>query len=478
MFEIPEKHWISFSDLYPCIVGDPLQVYLKKHLNFPEIPYNSTTRNKKDEYFKKNQDKLYFVSDKSNKGRYKSFLEKLEERDKDFYSIPIYNDRYKWRTMIDLIVRKRYFGIDDDEYVIVLLMDSKTITEYRRYQAHFYSMMLKYNKCIDTSTVYLINIQNDNIQYISTNNKCIQKDIVDYCRWIRHCINYGSVYTLNPPSHPNLYPNMKVICNDRKYDEYKKQYAESLEEITLIYRCHPKHRDIMHRKGIYSYLDDRFDVSLLGFPKKYEFIVKKMIEMKKTSDATIYIGKDDIFHETNTEFYMDFETTMDDIIYWIGIGVIQKGKEYKYISFVSSYPTIEEQYRIMKETKEFLSRFKDKQVYYWYAEQRFWERVKDERLKMDFSDWIDMCKIFQDTPIIIKGAFDFKLKTIVKALNILGYINLHLPTGCNSGMESIELAKTFYKTREDELYSCLKEYNEYDCKALYLIKKTIEEKHF
>ncbi len=472
MFEIPDKHWISFSDLYTCIVKDPLQVYLKKHLNFPDIPYSNTTRIKKDEYFKKNQNRLYYMSDKSSKSRYKLFTEKLEDKKEDFYSIPIFNDRYKWRTMIDMIVRKSYFGEDNDEYVIVLLMDSKTITEYRRYQAHFYSMMLHSNKYIDTSRVYLINIQNNHLQYIDTNNKSIQTDIISYCRWIRNCINYGNVYTLHPPSHPNLYPNMKVICNDRKYDEFKKNYAESLNEITLMYRCHPKHRNIMHNQGIYSYLDDRFDVSVLGFPKKYEFIVKKMIEMKKTPDATIYKGKNNIFKKYGTELYMDFET-LDDIIYWVGIGVVEDGKEYNYISFVSENPTIEEQYRIMKETKDFLSTFKKKQVYYWYAEQRFWERVDDNRLNVDFSDWVDMCKIFQDSPIIIKGAFDFKLKTIVKSLNTLGKMDLHLPERCNNGMESIEIAKEYYKTRMESLYNDLKDYNEYDCKALYLIKCAI-----
>jgi predicted RecB family nuclease len=470
MYDTPEKHWISFSDLYPCIIKDPLQIYLKKHLNFPDIPYSNTTREKKEEYFKRNQ--LFYVSDKPSKTRYKFFVEKLANKETDFYSVPIYNDRYKWRSLIDMIVRKKYFGGDSDEYVITLLTDSKTITEYRRYQAHFYAMMLNHNKDIDTSVVCIVNIENNSVQYVSINDKNIQRDIVKYCKWIRNCINYGHVYTLNPPSHENLYPNMKVICNDRKYDEYKKGLAESINEITLMYRCHPKHRDIMHRRGVYSYLDTKFDVSLLKLPKKYEFIVKKMIEMKKDSGARVYKGCDNLFMDTKTECYIDFET-LNDIIYWIGIGIVEDGKEYKYISYVSNSPTMEEQYRIMKETKDFLSTFHEKQVYYWYAEQRFWEKVKDDRLQMDFTDWVDMCKMFQDTPIIVKGAFDFKLKSIIGALNKLGKIDLHLPEGCSNGMESIELAKLYYKSKDEDICNCLKEYNEYDCKALYLIRNTI-----
>lgn len=474
MFDIPEKHWISFSDLYPCIAKDPLQIYMKHHLQFPAIPYQSSSGDKKEEYFKKNQDKLYYMSDKPSRNRFVLFSDKIEEKTVDFYSVPIYNVRYKWKAMIDMIVRETYIDKngDKDKYVILLLMESKTITEYRKYQAHFYSMMLHHNKNIDTEIVYVKNVCNGHIQKIHTGDKHIQKNIVSYCKWIRNCMNYGSEYKLDPPSHPNLYPNMKVVCNDKKYDDFKKECAKACDEITLLWRCHPKHREIMHRQGIYSYMDDRFDVSLLGLGKKYEFIVKKMIELKKDPKGQIYIGENDVLLGNNTEFYIDFET-LDDIIYWVGIGFVQKGKEYKYISFTSCNPTVEEQYRIMKETKDFLSKFEKKEVYYWYAEKRFWERVKDDRLEMDFTDWVDMCQVFQDAPIIVKGAFDFKLKTIVGALNKLGKMDLHLPEGCSNGSESIELAKRYYKTREEEIFSCLKEYNEYDCKALYLIKKAL-----
>lgn len=108
--------------------------------------------------------------------------------------------------------------------------------------------------------------------------------------------------------------------------------------------------------------------------------------------------------------------------------------------------------------------------------------------------WIDMYDLFTKHPITIKGCFDFKLKSVTKALYKHNLIDTTWPdTGIADGFTAMMEASKLYKDIEDnssdssELtqqdiinnnnYKIIVDYNEIDCKALYSIRNFLTEKY-
>lgn len=443
---------------------------------------------------------LYFVSEHLNKFKY-TFLEKKwsDHTRENFYSVPAHNVRSKLKMMIDMIVTKEFLQSLDssldilppkkynpslsDKSVIVLLFSSDKISDYQRYKAHFAVRVLSnHSSRIDLENVYFYNMKSKTVQRVAIhdeNDKVnYQKDIEKYIQWIRNCIHYGDTYTLLPPSHPFLYPNMKVECDNPNYQKWKMDYALQLNEITLLYKCHPKHRENMHQKGIYSFLDPKFRVTDLHVQyKKDELVLEEMLALYKSKTKQISGIEDVVFPETSHALFVDFET-LDDIIYWIGAGVWD-GKEYVYTEFVSRFNTLEEQGRIMKEFSEWLVLYPSRTVYYWWAEERFWRRSEKMlgcSVPLDFDTWMDLCTLFSSTPILVKNCFHFKLKTIAKEMKRMNMIEIVCPQECSGGEESMVLAKRYFQHHTTEDYRNLQKYNYFDCRVMFEILYFVKNK--
>ena len=194
-------------------------------------------------------------------------------------------------------------------------------------------------------------------------------------------------------------------------------------------------------------------------------ILNKMIEFYNNPSLKIYIG--DKFQSKSQNIFIDFET-LDDRIYYIGIGISSFPLHFEYKNIVSNQNTEKEQLRILFEFSNFLQNYKDYNVYYWSAEKRFYNRVKNVP-KIDYSNWIDLCETFQQLPIIVQGAYDFKLKTIAKNMKKLSMIEIELPKDCQSGEESMVIAKEYYENYDMRHYLMLFNYNYFDTRVLYEI---------
>ena len=71
-------------------------------------------------------------------------------------------------------------------------------------------------------------------------------------QWIRNVRQNGSSWSINPPSKPELYPNMKN-SSDSPWHSTKVNLADSLGEITSVWNCGIKNREFAHKKGIKSW---------------------------------------------------------------------------------------------------------------------------------------------------------------------------------------------------------------------------------
>lgn len=490
----PDKPWIRIQDLYPCIMKDPIQVYMKYYLHLNKSSSSSSFQplpNENHSFFSKYKSQLYFVSQHLQRPRSISILKEisLKKYRNNYYSVPIFNERRRWKMMIDLVVTASFLNpflttkLEEDgmdKLYIVMLCTTKTLTRYKEYQAYFASLILSCYKndiCIDK--VYFLNTETSHIIQVDIDpNSLIIQEIPKYCKWIRTCMNFGQTFELMPPSNPNLYPNMKVSCNDTSMDRWKTEYAKELKEITLLWKCHPKQRENIHKHGIYSFEDPHLDIDHLGIPNNHDkFILEKMLELyhSKNANEHIYTPSDFTFVvDTRYELYVDFET-LDSLIYWIGVGIYDNvTKTFRYQYFISStFPNMETQEEVMSDFITLLeSLHSNYTLYYWYAEKRFWTIATKschsaQVLNYDTSQWTDLCLYFMHTPIIIKDCFNFKLKVLAKAMKRFGMIEIVCPEECQSGHESIDLARQYFQYQDQQVLGILESYNHFDCKVMY-----------
>ena len=91
----------------------------------------------------------------------------------------------------------------------------------------------------------------------------------------------------------------------------------------------------------------------------------------------------------------------------------------------------------------------------------------------------DLNKVFISEPIVIKGAFDFSLKSIAKSLFNNNLIKSSWDTSsiCSNGLDAMYLANQYYKNMNPEI-GVMKDilyYNEIDCKVLWEIHELIKK---
>lgn len=493
-----EKTWIQFSDLYSCISEDPLQVYMKYHLGmtpknvFEQSFIASSSRGKQDDqkalFFKTHETTLFFVSENMNAFRHSVVEQKmlnLARPLENFFSVPIVNDRARLKMMVDMIATSAFLHHLDPSVVskdtskssIVFFTSSEKPTTYQYYKLFFAQRILaRHASRIDLEDAYFYNLNTLTLMHVDLTKDKFKKyagNISKYCRWIRNCIHYGSEYTLLPPSHPFLYPNMKVDCGDVDMQAWKMTYAQKLDEMTLLWKCHPKHRQRLHDKQIFSFTDTRFRVEDLQLQSKTdETMLKDMLALRVSDKEQIRMPPDavDFSRTSSHHLFVDFET-LDDMIYWIGVGVWD-GTKYEYRAFVSHNVSVSDELDVMTSFSKWLEGFPQKTVYYWFAEERFWNRARKQHTDapdMDFSCWVDLCKLFSTTPILVKNCFNFKLKTIAKEMKRMDMIDIVVPQECSSGQDSLVLARRYFEKRLSADYESLWKYNYFDCRVMFEI---------
>ena len=82
--------------------------------------------------------------------------------------------------------------------------------------------------------------------------------------------------------------------------------------------------------------------------------------------------------------------------------------------------------------------------------------------------------MFKDESIVIKGCFDFKLKSIISSLHANQLINFSYDDSeVTNGMDAQIIAWNYYcnKSEYSEAFDKVAYYNRLDCEALYFIYK-------
>jgi len=299
---------------------------------------------------------------------------------------------------------------------------------------------------------------------------------------------------VDPPNDPRLYPNMKNT-SDGEFHQIKKQLAEKNKEITMIYSVGKRSRDLALESGICRWDDPRINSNILGFNPscKLSGTINSILEINKPDNEEIIsfsqLSNFGNWKNSKVACYVDIETIgktvyslnipRSNFIFMIGLGVVIDGKWTYYVYTTKSLDLKEEQ-RILQEfnlkMKEIAELDQVNKIPVFH-----WSNYENTNLKPYVNipeqfEFYDMCKWFKDDEICVKGAFDFKLKSINRALHSLGLTSTIWNDSVSNGMDAMNQAYNYYMLGgTNKVIQDIEHYNEIDCKSMAEIHRIFRE---
>ncbi len=356
------------------------------------------------------------------------------------------------------------------------------------------------------------------INYSDKDNNFI-KLTYDAINWVNHVREKGLDYSPLTPTIPEMCVNASNQ-NDQPWHKVKSDILKHTKDITAVWRLTPTQRNKVFDKGIKSWDHKDCNTKNLGMTdSKTSHIIDEILTINKQNNKVINISslhdiKDNKFnwkHKYPTDFYIDFETiseqlgkqdsididnsqAMHQIIFMIGVGY-ELNDKFHYKVFKLNELTLKEEKRILKEFRKFLSNLKKDidptnkyltRLFHWSnAEKTMLENAFTRHKSLAKSwnkkhnEWIDLCEIFTNEPIVVKGSLTFKLKDIANSMYSSGLIttcwdNCEMTDGLSAMISGIEYYKKNNKTEEDhKIMQEIVDYNKIDCKVLWDILKYI-----
>jgi hypothetical protein len=368
-------------------------------------------------------------------------------------------------------------------------------------------------------TKYTSRVCNERLGHINCNDQVLNNKVDEALLWLTELKQKGHNWL--PGSRSELFPNM---CNkyDAPYHGRKQKIAHELDELTLLWNVGVKHRENAHEVGVYKLSDHRLSSEILGINGKTAVIVDKIIEINNNScrdnvRPKIITNNDKNWQQKkNLEFYIDFETVNEifedefvsgglrtnvkEYVFMIGLLVVDSIRDtYNYYCFIADELSVESENKIFQ---EFLEKVKESTdsvpadpMDYTTTNFYHWGSIeKDLFYKRNFNvclDFCDLCSIFRQEPIVVKGAYSFSLKDIGKALVEKGIIKDHNWSGSvTNGLAAMVMAANCYKNnnknnnknnssdvKDTQEMKEIEKYNKIDCLMLYEIIKYLRNNH-
>lgn len=335
--------------------------------------------------------------------------------------------------------------------------------------------------------------------------------------WLRDVVKNSHSWTIYPPSRPELFPNLKVY--NKKYDKIKQEISKKIGgDITALCNCGIKERTIAHNNGIFSLSDKKLSAKMMGFNENDMDgkLVDAILETNRQKKYIISCENKKLSYNLNEwknidmntthEFVIDIETfnskfrvNLDgnpeaDYIFLTGIGYMDTNDNWVFKYFLmkdksrkSEEEAIDSLLDYIKNTLLILG--KEKAILYHWSKfedtqfKKYYERNNIKK-NVDFYKFCDLYKVFTKEPITIKGALNFKLKTIGKILYKHDMIETRwdINNECCDGLNAMVLGEILY-SKYNNLENIMKDknmldiiqYNEMDCRVLCDIHNLIKK---
>jgi hypothetical protein len=324
---------------------------------------------------------------------------------------------------------------------------------------------------------------------VYTNDISFNLQVDQAISWLRDLQKYGSIMTVNPPSRIELYPNL----GSKYYYAKKRELAEQIGDLSLLYNVKKSTKVLAFNQGIYNIYDVRLNGKTFNFKGRDEKIIDNILKINRGTDIflpTKFTNNLMNWKEKDNEVYVDFEKFTDiiddfkdisnhysfDYIYLIGIWYKNESGIWQYEKFLAEYPNRENELNIINQFLDWIEEKGNPKIWYYFAEEKFWNIVKKRYNIQDNLRWCDLRKILIEEPFVIKGCYDYKLKSILEAMKKQGLINLKNESNCKDGFVAMLEAWKYYqgKTDQKEMDEIIK-YNKFDVRGMYEIMTFIRD---
>ena len=349
------------------------------------------------------------------------------------------------------------------------------------------------------------------IDYYGADSNYIEK-AQGAIEWIRRLRTYGHRWTPvsrrheNLPSVKELYPNMSN-SEDFPFHYAKKKIADEIDEITRVWRCGVRNRNIAHGFGKYRLHD--VSIEDLDVNRNTQNVISTIIDRNNPMNNFIVTQRQELSadvisnninnwqtEETKNDMYVDFETVSNinddfsqfpkkngtNMIWMIGCGFRNsETKKWDFKNFIADRLIPSEEYKIISEWLTFMEkRSKNPRIFHWStAEQYHLERAKTQHrgLRNLNIRWVDMHNVFVKEPFTIKSAYNFKLKEIARAFKKWNFIETEWTNsyvdGIGASVAAWKCDDKFHTSnkslKEYDIIHEVEDYNEIDCKVIFEI---------
>ena len=340
------------------------------------------------------------------------------------------------------------------------------------------------------------------------------------CEWLRRVRSEGSGWKVLPfPDVPDLWPNM---TNTRDYPWHvaKGRIAEELGELTSLWYVGVDKRQAGHEAGVYDWRDASCTAASLGFSEgKRQPVLQAILEVNRSTGGpnvrpSRLRNGDPAWRDAALEFYVDFETVSDldddfsklpskggqPLIFMIGCGHLENGS-WEYKCFTAKELTEPSEAEIIDDwhahMAEVIRRLGDAGneplVVHWsHAETSSMETSYNAAVKRHPDNswpklrWFDfLSRVMREEPVVVRGAMNFGLKSVARAMKSHGYIQTIWQDGPTDGLGAMvgawwsagEAQRLGVDMAQVDLMREIERYNEVDCKVMMEIVAYLRANH-
>ena len=341
----------------------------------------------------------------------------------------------------------------------------------------------------------------------TTIDRAVPQLVDEAVAWVRAVRTEGAGWDILNPHRIELYPNMSNAA-DWPWTRVKKELVEQVGDLTKLWMCGAKARAIGHANGIRRYDDPRLTAELLGIKGEYTSrILNRILEVNAPACKEVILSAELNLPPVELELYVDFEglsSAMEDFvdlplaggsngIFMIGVGHVDPStKQWIYRDFTAHHLGRDEEQRIAREFVAYLATFPQKLgLLHWsHYEASQWGHILDDSADLFEAwcalnaQWIDLLRAFKEKPVVVKGAYGFGLKEIVRALHKHGLIQTSYAAstvvdGSDAMVTALRAsrrarAEGVSMTTTEEM-KAIRAYNEIDCKVLAEVLSVVRD---
>jgi hypothetical protein len=344
--------------------------------------------------------------------------------------------------------------------------------------------------------------------------------VAEGAAWIRRVRREGAAWSVSPPTIPELWPNMK---NDRDHPWHvaKREIAEQLRELTLLWRVSAATRDRARQHGITRWDDPRISADLLGISgETHPAMFDAMIAVNRETGAPVRPARIEAdegrWREHATlELYVDFETVNDlnddfasfprkggqSLIFQIGCGTYGGGV-WEFAQFTARALTPDAEADMIDAwlahvdglaIRAGLPGAAEARLFHWSAAETVYmegaynsARARHPERGWPLLGWYDLLeRIVHPAPVVVRGARSFGLKAVARAMKAHGLIETEWGEGLADGTGAMAgawaaadiAAKDGGAMGDVELMRDVSRYNEIDCRVMAEVLDHLRREH-